>query len=99
MDPVEWLEMVERTRELEAALGSSRKFVAANEKETVVVQRRGVRAAKTIPLGHVINRTDLEVLRPCPSDCLGADAIDKLIGLKSPQQIKQGEVIKNSIYE
>ena len=42
-----------------------------------------LRAAKTIPLGHIITRTDLEVLRPCPSDCLGADAIEKLIGLKS----------------
>ena len=35
MTPDTWREMVDRTRELEAALGSHEKFVADNEKETV----------------------------------------------------------------
>ena len=34
MDPKTWREMVERTRELELALGSTEKMVADNERET-----------------------------------------------------------------
>ena len=45
MDPRTWRDMVDRTRELEAALGSPVKRVADNEKETLVVQRRCLRAA------------------------------------------------------
>ena len=48
MNPVTWREMVERTRELERALGSPEKFVAGNEMETVVIQRRCLRAARDI---------------------------------------------------
>ena len=44
MTPASWREMVDRTRELEYALGSTKKFVAENERETVVVQRRCLRA-------------------------------------------------------
>src|SRR5439155_16097859 len=40
MTPQSWCEMVERTRELESALGSPRKKVEQNERETVVVHRR-----------------------------------------------------------
>ena len=46
MNPQSWREMVERTRELENALGSTQKFVADNEQETVVVQRRCLRATR-----------------------------------------------------
>ena len=35
-----------RIRELEMALGSSEKKIEKNEKETVIVQRRGLRANK-----------------------------------------------------
>ena len=38
MDGKSWLEMVERTRELENALGDGIKCVEDNEKETVIVQ-------------------------------------------------------------
>ncbi len=48
MNPKTWREMVDRSRELEAALGKSKKFVAENEIETVVLQRRSIRAKKKI---------------------------------------------------
>ena len=44
MNPADWAEMVENTRLLERALGSADKFVAGNEQETVIVQRRCLRA-------------------------------------------------------
>ncbi|PYO39988.1 MAG: N-acetylneuraminate synthase [Gemmatimonadetes bacterium] len=39
MDPYTWREMVDRTREIEAALGESEKRVAANEIETVILTK------------------------------------------------------------
>jgi N-acetylneuraminate synthase len=40
--------MVDRTRELEYALGDGNKVVEPNEKETVVIQRRCLRAARDL---------------------------------------------------
>src|SRR5277367_6714995 len=54
MTPSSWREMVDRTRELEYALGSSRKFVAENEKDTVVVQRRSLRATADLKAGTIL---------------------------------------------
>ena len=48
--------MVERTRELERALGSADKFVAGNEIDTYVVQRLCLRAARDISAGETITR-------------------------------------------
>ena len=53
MTPSSWSEMVQRSRELELALGSSLKRVEANESETVVVQRRCLRAAGEVPKAPV----------------------------------------------
>jgi sialic acid synthase SpsE len=64
MTPVTWRDMVERTRELERALGSADKFVAGNEQQTVIVQRRCLRAARDIRAGEQINREMIAVLRP-----------------------------------
>ena len=64
MTPVSWREMVERTRELEAALGSGLKVVAENEKETVVIQRRGLRFAGPLKAGTPIAAEHLVALRP-----------------------------------
>ena len=50
MDPEDWKDMVDRTRELEAALGSEDKFIADNEKETVIVQRRCLRLTRDLEI-------------------------------------------------
>ena len=55
MDPSGWRDMVDRTRELERALGSGDKRVAGNERETVVIQRRCLRAARDIAAGEIIS--------------------------------------------
>ena len=48
MDYQTWKDMVDRTRELEIALGSQIKKVEDNEKETVILQRRAIRAKRKI---------------------------------------------------
>ncbi|TWT40409.1 N,N'-diacetyllegionaminic acid synthase [Phycisphaerae bacterium RAS1] len=80
MTPHTWREMVDRTRELERALGSPQKFVAGNERDTVVVQRRCVRAARDLPPGTVLTRDMLDVLRPAPEGAVNPFEIDRLLG-------------------
>ena len=46
MNPKTWREMVEVVRELERALGNGIKKVEENEKNTVIIQRRSLRAKK-----------------------------------------------------
>ncbi len=88
MDPSSWREMVERTRELENALGSSVKRVEDNERETLVLQRRSVRVEVALPAGTVISREHLTMLRPCPTDAVEPYHLPKLIGrvLRTPKQ-------------
>ena len=47
MNPRSWRDMVDRARELEAALGTGIKRIEENELDTVVVQRRSIRAKPT----------------------------------------------------
>ncbi len=64
MDVQELSEMIKRIRQLELAMGSTRKFVVEEEKETVIVQRRGLYAAKPIKKGQIILSDDIVELRP-----------------------------------
>jgi N-acetylneuraminate synthase len=70
MNPGSWHEMVERCRELEAALGNGIKRIEENETETVVLQRRCLRLAREKQVGEVLGQEDLEVLRPSPAGAL-----------------------------
>lgn len=94
MDPKSWLDMVKRTRELENALGCGIKKVEENEEETVIIQRRSIRASTDLPAGMIIQKQHLSVLRPCPQDGLPPYHIDELIGKEVCHDIKKGEHIK-----
>ena len=80
MTPTTWSDMVERTRELEAALGSGDKVIADNEQETVVIQRRGLRFARDMTAGEVIQGSDLVALRPATPGIITPDAVDSVVG-------------------
>lgn len=80
MTPTTWSDMVERTRELEAALGSGDKVIADNEQETVVIQRRGLRFARDMAAGEVIKASDLVALRPATPGIITPDAVDSVVG-------------------
>ena len=66
MNPQTWREMVDRTRELENALGDGIKRIEDNEKDTVIVQRRSIRLTRNMNAGETITAADIEVLRPAP---------------------------------
>ncbi len=64
MNPVEFKLMVEYIREIERAMGSTRKEVVDEERETVYVQRRGLYAKRNIKKGTIVTEDDIDVLRP-----------------------------------
>jgi len=94
MDPVTWREMVDATRLLEAALGDGSKKVEQNEQDTVVLQRRCVRAARDLTAGSVLSREDLEVLRPAPADAVPAHQVDMLIGRTLIRSVSHGQSVE-----
>ncbi len=93
MDPNTWAAMVENTRQLERALGSADKVVAANEMDTVVVQRRCLRAARTIKAGEVLTREMIDVLRPQQPGAILPNEIDNVIGTRAVKDITAGQEI------
>jgi N-acetylneuraminate synthase len=94
MGPDDWRNMVERTRELEYALGGEQKRVMDNETETVCLQRRALRAKHTIAKGARIEAADLIPLRPCPTDALAPYRIDDVIGRNAAREIPEGECVR-----
>jgi sialic acid synthase SpsE len=64
MNPAEFKLMVDYVREIERAMGSTRKEVVEEEGETVYVQRRGLYAKRNISKGKLIEEEDIDVLRP-----------------------------------
>lgn len=94
MNPKTWREMVDASRELELALGSADKMVNENEKETVVIQRRCLRAAKDIKAGEVITRDMIDVLRPATPGAILPPEIPNLIGLRAFEDIPYGKEIR-----
>lgn len=96
MDPATWRAMVDDTRMLEAALGSGVKEIEANETQTVVLQRRCVRAARDLAAGTLLTREDLEVLRPAPADALPAHRIDEALGRTLNRPLQFGEHLSES---
>lgn len=97
LDPAAWREMVNQTRLLEMALGSSEKFVAKNEIDSAVVQRRCLRAARELPAGHVISRDDIHALRPATPGGILPNEIDLVIGKKLVSNIELGQEFRWSI--
>lgn len=87
MNPKTWREMVDRTRELELALGDGVKRVEGNELDTVVLQRRTLYASSELKAGHKLSNQDFVALRPCPVGSLDLDMQDSLVGrvLRNPK--------------
>lgn len=91
MTPKAWREMVDRTRELEYALGSPLKRVADNEQETVVVQRRCLRAVRDLPAGTVLQEEMLEALRPAPREAVPPFELTRVLGKRLARALQSGE--------
>ena len=91
MDVNEFKKMVGYIRELESAMGTTRKIVVAEESETVIVQRRSLYAKRDIPKGKVLEKEDIIELRPA----LGIlpKYKDNILGKTSKEFIEEGKPI------
>ena len=94
MNPKSWKEMVERSRELESSLGSGKKIVEKNESETVILQRRSIRAKVTLTKGLKLKSSNLISLRPCPKNGILPFEINRVVGKTLKKNIERGDIIK-----
>lgn len=94
LNPEDWAHMVAETRQLERAMGLPDKFVAANEVDTVVVQRRCLRAARDIQAGEIFTRDMIDVLRPATQGAILPPHIPDVIGTKALQPIPSGKELR-----
>lgn len=91
MDGKEFREMVDSIRTLEKALGSHVKDLYEEEKETVILQRRCLRAAKDISKGSKITEDMIDVLRPLTEDALVPKYKEIVMGREVKVNMKKGE--------
>ncbi|MBI4306872.1 MAG: N-acetylneuraminate synthase family protein [Chloroflexi bacterium] len=94
MTPKTWRDMVDRARELESALGDGDKRVAGNEQDTVVVQRRCLRAARNLKAGTSLTRELIEVLRPAPKDAIFPYDLNRVLGTRLGVDVSSGEHLR-----
>jgi len=93
LDPASWAAMVKATRRLEASMGTGVKVIEGNETQTVVVQRRAIRARTDLPAGHVLTEADVECLRPCPADALDPRRLEAVIGRALASPVTAGKAL------
>jgi N-acetylneuraminate synthase len=93
MNPKSWREMVERTRELEAALGDGFKRVEANEAQTAVLQQRCLRVRRDMSAGSKLAASDLEALRPAPAGAARPYELARFIGREVNRPLVAGDAI------
>ncbi len=94
MNPDSWAKMVEETRLLERSLGSPDKFIADNEIDTAIVQRRCLRAARAITAGERFTRDMIDVLRPATPDAIKPSEISDVIGTRAIRDLKLGQELR-----
>lgn len=93
MNPRTWREMVQRSRELQAALGDGVKRVEGNETQTAVLQQRCLRATRDLPAGHVLKLGDLEALRPAPDGAARPYELPQMLGRHLTTALQLGDAL------
>ena len=91
MEPDEFKFMVDSIREVERAMGSTRKEVVDEESETVYVQRRCLYAKNDLKAGATVTEDDINVLRPALG--IPPKYKDIVIGKKVKKYIPVGDPV------
>jgi sialic acid synthase SpsE len=94
MNPQNWSKMIEETRLLERSLGSTDKFVAGNETETAIIQRRCLRAARDIKAGEIFTREMIDVLRPATPGAIKPHEITSVVGKRALVNFPLGKELR-----
>lgn len=91
MEIAEFKLMIDSIRAMEQALGDGVKRVMPSEKDTVVIQRRGVYATVDIKEGENITKDKIELLRPAVG--LKPHQLPDILKKKATKDIRKGEPI------
>lgn len=91
MEPKEFREMINNARILEKSLGRAVREVYPEEKETVILQRRCLRASMDIPKDTKIAPEMVEALRPAPKGALYPKYLPQIVNKLAKRDIKKGE--------
>lgn len=99
MNPESWAKMVSDVKTLELSLGNGIKKVEDNEKETVILQRRAIRAIQNLSKGTAISRQNIEFQRPAPADCFSPNDFYKIKEKCLNQDIVRGDYLKHENFD
>ena len=99
MNPHTWKEMVINSKILFESLGDGIKVIEENEKDSLVVQRRCLRASKNLEVGHKIKAEDLISLRPIPYGAIPPYNSKMIIGKELKVKILKGEHFTNKNFK
>jgi N-acetylneuraminate synthase len=94
LDPTDFKEMVSNIRLLEAAMGDGKKRVEKCEKETRIIQRRGIWTITNISKGEPFTKLNVDVLRPTLG--VPASKYSQIIGKIAKRNFMAYEPIKES---
>ena len=94
MNPQTWREMIDASQELFYSLGDGIKRIEDNEKDTVIIQRRAIRASQDLKKGDKIDLSNIEFLRPCPSDAINPMKYEDTLGKDINRDIQKGDYLR-----
>ncbi|MDC0170058.1 N-acetylneuraminate synthase family protein [Candidatus Nitrosopelagicus sp.] len=93
LNPEQFKQMVEKIREMEIALGHEEKIIEDSEKNTKIIQRRGIWTIKNIKKGEKFSKINIDVLRPCNG--IPASDFIKLLNKKAKRNYQAFTALKN----
>ncbi len=91
INPKEWREMVDISKELTDELGDGIKKVEGNETNAYIVQRRSCVAKTDLSKDHIISIDDIDFLRPCPEGSVQPYEHKMIIGMKLKKDLEEKE--------
>lgn len=94
MTPHGWKDMVRCAVEAYYSLGDGDKRIEDNERDTAVVQRRGLFYARDLKRGQVLCRDDLQALRPRLPGGVDPVELSQLVGRKLVRDVQADEWVK-----
>ena len=94
LEPGELRAMVAAIRNIEMALGSSRKVPSPSETKNIVVARKSIHLAQDLPRGHRLTAADLQMLRP--GDGISPMEMEAVIGRELRLNLPAGSKLKIS---
>lgn len=92
LNPTDFKQMVQDIRLLESAFGDGIKKIEKSERETRIIQRRGIWTIKKISKGEQFSKSNIDVLRPNMG--ISASKYGLIIGKKAKRNFKSYESIK-----